>query len=393
MQEWNIGKVADWNSAHDFSTESILNVNSLGGHCFWFFDKNWKKRVIQLVNEYSYIPISNLLHYIREVDVENYYKRQCLIKRQLDFHNSMDIDLYFVKNGYALSSIQEAIQLVQKKNMYGMILHPKQLYNMFLDTIHVFKKKNIFVRYRGTEYLLSDFIQKIESFSFRSLYALTMQCIYKNLSSEELLLLVFIGNKTVGDDLINKLIQYKDIQTFAVGFCIKRDICEPGIIDRIKYHFHNCSIFVSNEFGNDIVPTLLMFDEIKKHHSFTYVMKLHTKREKTLYEQNTLFLLSQTLNNLLLYEFTTSHCIGSSYKHIQSDLYNRDLYARYAHLLEKEHFIEGTFFLTSFLHFSKVYLFFREHSLHFFMSTMYDDNNTNYTHSYVHFVERLFGIM
>ena len=45
MQEFKIGKVADYNSALKFSTESVCNPNSLGGHCFWYNDKNWKQRL------------------------------------------------------------------------------------------------------------------------------------------------------------------------------------------------------------------------------------------------------------------------------------------------------------------------------------------------------------
>jgi hypothetical protein len=45
MIRYDIGKVADWDSAFNFSTESINNPNSLGGHNFWISDKNWKKRL------------------------------------------------------------------------------------------------------------------------------------------------------------------------------------------------------------------------------------------------------------------------------------------------------------------------------------------------------------
>jgi len=45
MQDYNIGTVANWNSAYKFSTESILNSNSFGGHNFWLYDVNWKQRI------------------------------------------------------------------------------------------------------------------------------------------------------------------------------------------------------------------------------------------------------------------------------------------------------------------------------------------------------------
>ncbi len=47
MLKYNIGKVADWDDAFNFSTETMLNTNSFGGHSFWLSDKNWKKRLIK----------------------------------------------------------------------------------------------------------------------------------------------------------------------------------------------------------------------------------------------------------------------------------------------------------------------------------------------------------
>ena len=44
MIEYNIGNIADWDSAYEFSSESICNPNSFGGHIFWISDTNWKER-------------------------------------------------------------------------------------------------------------------------------------------------------------------------------------------------------------------------------------------------------------------------------------------------------------------------------------------------------------
>ncbi len=47
MIRYNIGKLADWNSAFNFSTETQKNMNSYGGHAFWHSDTNWKWRLIK----------------------------------------------------------------------------------------------------------------------------------------------------------------------------------------------------------------------------------------------------------------------------------------------------------------------------------------------------------
>ena len=50
IQELEIGKVADWDSASRFSTESIHNPNSFGGHKFWISDNNWKERIKKITS-------------------------------------------------------------------------------------------------------------------------------------------------------------------------------------------------------------------------------------------------------------------------------------------------------------------------------------------------------
>lgn len=55
MEDFNIGLLADRNSASNFSTESILNNNSFAGHNFWSSDQNWKNRIFEN-NIIQFIP-------------------------------------------------------------------------------------------------------------------------------------------------------------------------------------------------------------------------------------------------------------------------------------------------------------------------------------------------
>jgi len=45
MYEYKIGKIAPFEIAKLFSTESINEINSLGGHQFWLCDINWENRI------------------------------------------------------------------------------------------------------------------------------------------------------------------------------------------------------------------------------------------------------------------------------------------------------------------------------------------------------------
>ena len=47
MEDLGIGLLADRKSASYFSTESIVNVNSFGGHNFWLNDPQWKNRIFE----------------------------------------------------------------------------------------------------------------------------------------------------------------------------------------------------------------------------------------------------------------------------------------------------------------------------------------------------------
>ena len=52
MQRLNIGKIADWDTAFDFSSETIYSENSFAGHQFWLSDPFWKTRMYNSIYEY-----------------------------------------------------------------------------------------------------------------------------------------------------------------------------------------------------------------------------------------------------------------------------------------------------------------------------------------------------
>jgi hypothetical protein len=49
MIEFNIGRLADWNTAFKFSSEWVHNPDSLGGHCFWYSNKNWLNTIYERI--------------------------------------------------------------------------------------------------------------------------------------------------------------------------------------------------------------------------------------------------------------------------------------------------------------------------------------------------------
>lgn len=71
MQDYGIGKVADWDSSYAFCTESIYNENSFGGNNFWMSNKKWKEKIYMLIplNYYKNIIINTYTNDIISYDM------------------------------------------------------------------------------------------------------------------------------------------------------------------------------------------------------------------------------------------------------------------------------------------------------------------------------------
>ena len=166
----------------------------------------------------------------------------------------------------------------------------------------------------------------------------------------------------------------------------------------IHDNFDNYAIYSSNEFGNDVVPTMLMYNDIIQTQTlyFEYIIKLHTKTNY-LYNGLVSFLLTCTLDELIYKkenEFANCNCLGNKYLEIKDDNFNKKLYKKYNNIINQNNsFVEGTIFFTDATHFNKTNEFFKENYYVFFISNMYDNNTINIHNSYVHFLERLFGII
>lgn len=94
MQELNIGKVADWDSAYAFSSESYLNTNSFGGHGVWVngriinntIDRSlWKKHMYNVLKNYcnpQIIPLNIYLTWSSKILPPKMKKNVENLKRQ-----------------------------------------------------------------------------------------------------------------------------------------------------------------------------------------------------------------------------------------------------------------------------------------------------------------------
>jgi len=397
MQKFNIGKVAPFDIAFKFSTESLDNPNSFGGHNFWISDKNWIKRIQKNLNLFNYTANNNLNEFLF------FLKKPLQLNLTKTKKNAFDIDFLLYKkcNNIFIKNNEELSQHFYNYGMNGLIYHTKQIYNLYPDVNIFYFLNDILILKNNKIYLLNYFVNKFfYSRSFDYFMKLTIRSYYEKLSDEysPLILLAFIGNIEVGNDLIGKIINYKNIETFNVSFCFQSKIIYEHFREIINKNFQYFSIYFTNEYGTDIQPTLFMYNDISKKNNFKYIIKLHTKSIKNEYNDLTNFVLTNSLDNLKKkLNKNMCNCVGPDnyYLTLNNDIFNKRNVSKNINLLNiNKCFVRGTIFFTDHETFSKVIDFIKNNDFKsYIFNNLYENNSINLNFSPTHFLERVFGII
>ena len=248
--QFNIGKVAKWNDAFEFSTELIYNPNSLGGHCFWLRDQNWKQRVIDLIDDNIYIENncnSNINLFISTNNIKN-------TKLLRVIPNLIDVDFDFMREIYPqLNAVSdfELINYIKEHNFNNHFFHFKQLSNLFQNKLEYLKniKNNKLIKYENKLYKVNEFFEIINNYTYENFKNLTIQLKYNyHFKSNELLVIVFIGNEQKGIELLNKLFAYSKLETFSIVFSINYKLVNLFKEKIIEQNFNSFIIYSCNEF-------------------------------------------------------------------------------------------------------------------------------------------------
>jgi len=392
-QELGIGLVADYDVASTFSSESIFNDKSLGGHKFWISNGNWKQKLKNVFNYSTYIPTSNIQIYLEFVSLNKSYDKTSINK------NAFDVDLKFCNavNSLGMNNDYDIIKYIQLIGMSGFIYHPKQLFNIFPQIKLYTFLNDIFIMDKLEIYNARDFVNKfLYNINYDTLGNMLIKNRYYNLNKDiPLLLLIFIGNEERGNDLIDRIIQYKKYQEFNISFCfnLTHNIVEK-MKNKIKQNFEYYSVYECKECGTDITPTLLMYDDIIKKDNFEHIIKLQTKSIFNQYNDLTNFLLNKPLEKLLLNQNKKSNCIGHPeyYLPLDEDKFNNELKLRYLNDIEVTNsFVGGTIFYCSANVFDKTLEFMKKQFKHYLFNNLYENNSINMNNSPIHFLERVFG--
>ena len=395
MQDLKIGKVASWKDAYDFSSERIYNPNSFGGHKFWISNPKWKKKMKNLFKYSDYKPNSDLLKYLK------YNKIPSSFDKTKEIANAFDIDIPFCINinNLQYTNLEDILKYIKQVGIKGYIYHPKQVFNLYPSiSIHNYMN-DIYIKYDNVMYKGSNFVNTfIYNKSYEELRNILITKVFDNLNEKiPLLLLVFIGNEEIGIDLIKKILEYKKIQKFNISFCF----ISQNILNKFKFvikkNFSYYSVYLSNNLGTDITPTILMYDDIIQNYSFQHIIKLHTKSILNQYNDLTSYLLNKPLNKLLSKKHYYSNCIGHSnyYLFLKDDIFNKILlFNHHNHIDIKKAFVGGTIFYCEKKVFDTVVNFIKKYNFKsYLLNNLYENNSINKNYSPIHFIERLFGII
>lgn len=260
----------------------------------------------------------------------------------------------------------------------GNIIHMKQIINLY-------NKQLIYS---------SELINKTYNLTFDEIVNITINTYYNTLSPTIYsYIIAFIGIENKGFDLIKMIEQYMKIQNINIIFCIKKSILTNRLICKIKT-LKNIIIFISHEYGNDIVPSLLVYYKVKQNYKIDDIIKLHTKSKKSFYEM-TEYLLNKDINQLKKLKNDNSNviCLPSKYINMNNDPFNKLLYEKHKDIINKTYFCAGTIFYIKAEYYDQVLNFMIKYYKNIMFNNTYDPNYINKDHSYIHFMERLFGLI
>ena len=382
----------------------FINVFNTEG-TFGKIDINKNIKIFYTENNLFYYD-NKLINYNEQNDIKLYIqeinnnlsdvKRYDFINNNL---NAISIDYYFYKyvNNIIISDKLINFHIHDIGIIDGLIYSPKQIFNLYPKCkINIDNNKNIYVYFNNFNIKVNDFCNNFiynKSFDwYMNLFTLITNKINYNNKSIELMIIVFIGNENIGKQLFTKLHKYKKIQEFSITFIfIDKNIIKK-LYDLIKINFDNFSIYLTNQFGNDIIPTLIVYYQLIKQYKINFIIKLHSKSNPKWFNDNVDYLLKNNVKNLQKLLTLDCNCVGNLiYK--SNDSKNNNIYIdKYKHYMNKKYFIAGTIFFCQSIVFDSVINFIKNNNYKsYFLNNLYDNNQVNVQNSPIHFIERLFG--
>ena len=290
----------------------------------------------------------------------------------------------------------------------GYFYSLRQLENYLGKKVKLYWNENNLFIYWNNEYIeLKKFITDIYQKSYKH-YIEDIIILEDNIIEiSSSIVVLFIGNIQQGKKLITKLAKSdRNHLSFLLIFKSHSDYYKLKI--EIQY-IENKIIFISKEYGNDIIPSLQSMHYIlNKHPSvIKYIYKIHTKSNSNWLDTSVDYLLLRNEQSLIdELNNNLSNCVGSPLLNINFKIYLsknmrfhldfcKNLINVNKNLIDtKKNFIAGTIFFTESSNIKKIFDFIKSNTYQsYFLNNMYDNNFVNLYTSPYHFIERLFGVI
>lgn len=316
-----------------------------------------------------------------------YYKQY-----NLRCENSMLIDkeLYDYLYSDSKKHNNTLIDIYENGVETGKIYSTKQLFNNDKQIKSIYKQnKELFVDKNNNLIPLKKYVKDLYDKPYEWFINDIEIIDYDYLETTETIICSFIGNLEIGICLLNKILKSDKKKLLNIIIINSKKIYDK-IIEIID-EFENKIVFLSKQFGNDIIPTLQALNYINDF-DYKHVIKLHTKSDKNIFNQYVDYLLNYNINEIIYDD--KSNTIGYNYLNLFNLYCKKLINSNKSVINSNKLFVPSTIFLTEKKTITNILEFIEKNNYKsYFLNNMYDPNHINIVQSPIHFLERLFGVI
>ena len=410
MIELKLGKLADEKTAQMFSQEYVKSDNPLGGHQFWLANKglprvglvNTKIKKEEIKKEEikkeeikkeereikKYIKTNNIDKYVNNVYLNKKRNYKSLIRIINKKDNCIEIDDILYKYLYDIDNKNIYKHIYEKGINSGYIYCEKQLINYFGSGNIYIKQDKLYYKKDNVYTELKKLVNTIYKKTFDELIddIKIIENKFDNITND--IICCYIGDINIGKILVNKILK-SEKKNLSCIFIFKNNDEYLKLKNKVDL-FNQKIIFISKEYGNDIIPSLQAINYVLKYYKIENIYKFHTKGNQKWFNDLTDYL----LNNKLVIN-KDCNCIGHPkyYLEIKKIDFCSKLLDKNKDIINKKKFVKGCIFYANVEIFKNVIQFMKKDYFQYFLNNCYDNNAVNYNNSPSHFLERLFGII
>ncbi len=374
------------------------------------FDKKQSDENVKLNKEYSELieifsnfkscDFNGHLIYNTKDDLLDFIKQNKNtgdIERILNNYNRINVDTKVFKYCNKYYDDQNLLSKILNDFVNdGCVYSLSQIENYFDRKFMFFiKDDKLYLEFNEKLYDLIDVTNYIYTMSYEDLINdIIIKENYINTPSDTVYC-CYIGSYDLGLQLLQKLfVKNKEM----VCFVIKSYKLYKELIPIIQDKFSNYILFISKEYGSDIIPTLQSLNYLLNNYEIKYIYKFHTKGDSKIFNELTDYLLKITKSDIISQlNYNVSNCLTKKeyMKPIKHDVFNKKLIKEYLGSINPNlSFALSTIFVCESNLILKILDFIKNNNFRqYFINNLYDTNMILYKNSPIHFIERLFGII